>query len=267
MSDHANKHPKINWNRGQPMTDEEFVALAAKCLLWHHPFQEATFFNEDSWLKVGTHGMEPATVSSWTQNTLESFKRANLPRDRNRRIQKFLHWLKDKKYIHNENFDPTSPNWEVSLQYITELIEAIENPESLASKIFGSCDVFISHASGDPKAAELYKVLKEDYNLNVFMTPELDDIAQGADWPTDITGHLKGARVVVIVLTQSSKNRPAVNQEIGFALGYGCTRIVWFDTPNPGHILLPSTTQECAMSKYDAQQLAKLVHDRVMQSR
>ncbi len=261
VSNHIDKYPEINWNRGQPMTDEELVALAAKCLLWQHPFQEAIFFNEDNWQRVGTHGMEPAAANGWTQTTLESFKKVNISRDINRRKQKFLNWLKEKKYIHNENFDSASPNWEVSGQHVDELVEAIEKPKSLASRIFGACDVFISHATGDAKAKELQKVLMDEYNLTVYMTPESDDIEQGTDWPTDIIDHLRGARVVVIVLTQLSKSKPAVNQEIGFVLGYGSKRIVWFDTPNPGHILLPFNIQECPMSKYDVQQIAKRVHD------
>ena len=267
VSDHRNKCPIINWNRGEPMTDEEFVALAAKCLLWHHPFQEHTFFTEDCWSEVGTYGMDPQATNKWIHSTLQSFQQANPTTDINRRKQGFLNWLKGKDYIHQENFDTNSPRWEVSTQHVDELVEAIEKPELLASKIFGSCDVFISHAVGDSKASELYEVLKNDYKLFPYMTPDKDPTEQGDEWPPEVLKHLRGAKVVVIVLTEKSKMSLAVNQEIGFTLWRGRDYIVWFDTNSPGWILLPSDRQEYPMSSYDVQQVAKRVHDIVQQLR
>jgi len=257
---HQDKFPEIRWNKPEPMTDEELVALASKCLLLNPEFQLKTFFNEDSWIHVGEEekkklGSEVSQIERWKQYDFQTFAKANRCTETNRRREDFINWLKDRKAIHPKDFNPRQPYYEVAGNCIDTLLQAIENPSPLASRIFGSCDVFISHATNDINAKELFKVL-DSYNLNVFMTPELDSTEQGRNWPQDIINHLTGAKVVVIVLTDDSKKSPAVNQEIGFTLRGERRYLVWFSTNTPSWILLSGNIQECSMSKWNAQSLA-----------
>jgi len=262
---HKDRFPEVQWNRSGPITEEELIALASKCLLINPDFQLQTFFNEDSWYYVGESakrkaGLEVSQIKEWKGSDFQVFMNVNRCSETNRKIQVFIQWLKDRQGIHPKDFNPNQPNYVVAEQYIDTLLDAIENPSELASKIFGSCDVFISHSTGDTHAGDLTQAL-ESRGLNVYMTPELDLIEQGANWPEDIIKHLKGARIIVIVLTDESKKSPAVNQEIGFAIGFGKRRLVWFSGNSSSYILLPGDIQECSMSQWDAEKVGKHIYE------
>jgi len=83
--------------------------------------------------------MTTAEADRWKQTDLQVFCRENRSPDTNRRVQAFVSWLRNKRAIHPKEFDPSQPFWEVTAEYIDNLLEAIENPGALAGKIFGSC--------------------------------------------------------------------------------------------------------------------------------
>ncbi|MFC1989212.1 toll/interleukin-1 receptor domain-containing protein [Chloroflexota bacterium] len=253
------------------MTNEELVALVSKCVLLNPEFQLETFFNEDSWVSVGEvekrkAGWEVSRIDNWKHSDFQTFVKANRCTETNRRREEFIKYLKDRGVIHPKDFNPNQPYYEVAEHFIDTLLEAIENPSPLAGKIFGSCDVFISHATGDPKAEELSQALRNiKSDIDVYMTPELNPIEQGDKWPEDIIKHLKGAKIVVIVLTDESKKSCAVNQEIGYTLGDEKRYLVWFSTNTPSWILLRGDIQECSMSQWDAEKVANRIHEMLTQ--
>jgi len=244
------------------MTNEELVALASKCILMNPQFQLHNLFNEDSWFSIGEGerkkaGQEVWQIKNWKQFDFQTFVAAKRCTETNRRREEFIKYLKGKEFIRPKDFDPNQPYYEIAEHGVGILLDAIENPSPLAGEIFGSCDVFISHATGDTKAQELSQALiNKKSDIAIYMTPELNPIEQGNVWPDDIIKHLKGAKIVAIVLTEESKNSPAVNQEIGYVLGADKGRIVWFSSNSPKYILLPGDIQEFPMSTWSAEQVA-----------
>ena len=87
-----------------------------------------------------------------------------------------------------------------------------------------SSGIFISHINEDAPIAmglqeALWKYLGDD--AGVFVSSDYDSIRSGSDWHGEIVTALRAARVVIVLISQSSCERPWINYEAGVGDGAG----------------------------------------------
>ena len=79
--------------------------------------------------------------------------------------------------------------------------------------------VFLSHAAADREAATELKTEIERFDVLVYMYEH--DFQPGANLPAKLIAAIHASDALVVLLTRQGGSRPAVNQEIGVAIGTG----------------------------------------------
>jgi hypothetical protein len=132
-------------------------------------------------------------------------------------------------------------------------------------------DVFISHATEDEGLAEAWRFLIQGVTgdeikpwYSEYKRPK-GGVKAGEDWRQTITQALEHAKIIIVILTPGSVERPWVHYEVGFARGQNkkvLPVLHFMERENVNNIFRTMTPQ--VIQGRDKQEVFKLIEDAIL---